>query len=61
MIIFEDMPKEFSRALSQNFCAMKYVSSLPEHKRRRVIRKARKITDPLEMKSYVLELGNKIF
>ena len=61
MIMFEDMPKEFSRALSQNFCAMKYVSSLTERKRRKVIQKARKITNPSEMQSYVIELGNKIF
>ena len=55
------MPEDFSRALSQNFCAMKYISSLPERKRRRVIRKAQQITDPTEMKSFVIELGNKIF
>lgn len=61
MIRFEDMPEDFSRALSQNFCAMKYVNSLPERKLRKVIRKAQQITNPTDMQSYVLELGNKIF
>ena len=54
------MPEDFSRALSQNFCAMKYVSSLSQRKRRKVIQKAQQITNLSEMQSYVLELGNKI-
>lgn len=59
--MFENMPEDFSRALSQNFCAMKYVSSLSQRKQLKVIQKAQQITDPREMQSYVLELGNKIF
>ncbi len=60
MILFEDLPEDFSRAISHNFCAMKYVSTLSERKRRKVIEKAKSISDPSEMQKYVIELGNKI-
>lgn len=54
------MPVGFEMALAKNFCAMKYVSGLPEKKRKKVIDKARTITSSGEMREYVQMLGNSL-
>lgn len=55
-----NVPEEFGELLTRNFCAMKYVSELPERKRRRVMNKAGTMDSIQEMKDYVTELGNRI-
>ena len=52
-----EMPEEVKSELSKNFCAMKYVHSLPERKRKKIIEKASKM-NPTELKNYVSRLGN---
>lgn len=54
----EDMPLGFEMALSKNFCAMKYFTSLPESERAHVIEKAKTMNSKPEMEKYVTELGN---
>lgn len=54
-----DMPEEFKTELGKNFCAMKYVHSLSEKKRRKVIKKAADM-NPEQLRSFVSELGSHI-
>lgn len=54
-----DMPQEFKSELGKNFCAMKYVHSLSEKKRRKIIKKAANMTSD-QLVKYVAELGNKV-
>ena len=54
------VPESFERLLQRNFCAMKYVSELPERKRRRVMNKAKTMETEEEIRSYIVELGNKV-
>lgn len=55
-----DMPENVKRELSNNFCAMKYIHSLSDKKRNKIIKKAEKMNE-LQLKSYIIELGNKFF
>lgn len=52
-----EMPEEVKNELGKNFCAMKYIHSLPERKRKKVIEKASKMT-PSELKNYVSRLAS---
>lgn len=54
-----DLPENFKKELSKNFCAIKYVHSLPEKKRKKVIKKAEKMNET-ELKNYVQHLGGFI-
>lgn len=54
-----DMPEEFKTELGKNFCAMKYVHSLSEKKRRKVIKKAADMNSE-QLRSFVSELGSHI-
>ncbi len=54
-----DMPQEFKAELGKNFCAMKYVHSLSEKKRKKIIKKAADM-NPDQLVRYVAELGNRV-
>lgn len=54
-----EMPEDVKSELGKNFCAMKYIHSLPEKKRKKVIQKASKMS-PNELKNYVSYLGRFI-
>ncbi len=55
----KEMPDDFKRELSTNFCAMKYIHSLPDKKRKKVFKKAEKMNDA-QLKDYVAYLGTFI-
>lgn len=54
-----DLPENFKKELGKNFCAIKYVHSLPEKKRKKIIEKAKRMNEN-ELKNYVAHLGNFI-
>ncbi len=55
----KEMPEDFKKELSTNFCAMKYIHGLPDKKRKKVFKKAAKMNDS-ELKDYVARLGTFI-
>ncbi len=54
-----DMPEDVKSEFGKNFCAMKYIHSLPEKKRRKIIEKAERM-NPADLKNYVAYLGHFI-
>lgn len=52
-----ELPKDFKKELSKNFCAMKYYHQLPTYKQLSIAQKARELNAE-QMKEYVVELGN---
>jgi hypothetical protein len=58
--MFEDFPKDFSSVLKQNFCAMKYVYTMPDKKRVKLAKEVRKMS-PDEMRKCVSELAKHVF
>ena len=58
-VSFVELPKDFQKEMSKNFCAMKYYHQLPPEKKLAVAQKARELNRE-QMKEYVKYLGNII-
>lgn len=56
---YVELPQDFKKELSKNFCAMKYYHQLPKHKQLIIAQKARELNID-QMKEYVVYLGNII-
>ena len=56
---FVELPKDFEKEMSKNFCAMKYYHQLPSQKKLQIAQKARELNKE-QMKEYVTYLGNII-
>ncbi len=59
-MIINELPENFGRILSRNYCAMKYVSELKGSGRRKFIKRAESLRTEKEMKEYVSELAKSL-
>ena len=59
MLYDTKVSKEFEHALTHNFCAMKYVSTLSDRAKRRVMDKASRLKTADEIHSFVSRLADK--
>lgn len=59
MLYNDKISKEFEHALTHNFCAMKYVSTLSDSAKRRLMAKAGNLRTTDEIHSFVSKLADK--
>ena len=59
MLYDNKVSKDFEHALTHNFCAMKYVSTLSEREKRKMLSKASRLKTTDEIHSFVSKLADK--